>query len=1004
MDSEKWQRCKQIFQAALDLPRPERAAYARAAAGDDEELYREVASLLDSEQRSHEFLSQAAANYLAGPLAADSAAHGRLKPGDLLAGRYRIVRLLGRGGMGEVYEAEDLELRAPIAVKLVLPEIAAKPEILDRFKREVLLARQVTHPNVCRIFDLGYHAAAAGRITFLTMEMLSGETLAARLERSGRMTVAEAYPLVEQLAAGLTAAHREGIVHRDFKSANVFLAPGEAHGVRVKIMDFGLARAVNGSDSARTTLTVAGLMIGTPAYMAPEQIAGGEITPATDIYALGIVMYEMVTGVLPFAGDTPWIVATKRLREAPPSPRTHTPELDPLWEAAILRCLEQNPADRYQTAADVMRALSGERLPAPPKAPVPPRRRRPRSVMPAALAMAFLLAALGGYYFLHRQRPSPGSVAVRFGWHLTTLPPEQALSDVTFAAGSIDPLKVLMFGPSFLRSFEPGQAFAAPLAMSFPAAARAECAAGMWLIHDDRRHLTDWDVDKQQAHATYALPWPVTSAVCLDEKATRWGFLVDDAPSSRWIEYDLTANRTERTILLDGRYIKARAGPNGELVALIASRHISVRNLNSLQELFHDELGETLLDRWGSAWSASGRYFAVGFKQLVVYDVPARKRAAALTTAGWTSGIGWVGDDGLGAMDDRGRLYWTTDMRKGWQLKQEPPAPATYLANWIAPHNRWLALSSSGKAQELIWDYIAPPLLFDAAVSPLEIWSVAASPDGSKLAVSGKDPRIFIVDLRERRIVRTLEGHTDGVPFVKFPQAGRLISASDDKTLRLWDTDTGKLLKTVTGHQSLINAFAIGPDGHWLVSVSSDDKIKLWRLPELAPVRDLGATATAGAAVAFLPGDNTRILVSDWKGGVYLYAGQPPNWSLQQTRNINNKVVYMVCPSQNAWWAAAIVGDGQGLWRIPAGDLSKSVRISSEAPYYCSTSDDGRETAIQYSNRVELWSNSESKLTTTYAYAAKDGAAVAITSGTPAAVVAGFADGSVLAWPAKPAP
>ena len=381
MDSEKWQRCKQIFQAALDLPRPERAAYARAAAGDDEELYREVASLLDSEQRSHEFLSQAAANYLAGPLAADSAAHGRLKPGDLLAGRYRIVRLLGRGGMGEVYEAEDLELRAPIAVKLVLPEIAAKPEILDRFKREVLLARQVTHPNVCRIFDLGYHAAAAGRITFLTMEMLSGETLAARLERSGRMTVAEAYPLVEQLAAGLTAAHREGIVHRDFKSANVFLAPGEAHGVRVKIMDFGLARAVNGSDSARTTLTVAGLMIGTPAYMAPEQIAGGEITPATDIYALGIVMYEMVTGVLPFAGDTPWIVATKRLREAPPSPRTHTPELDPLWEAAILRCLEQNPADRYQTAADVMRALSGERLPAPPKAPVPPRRRRPRSVM-----------------------------------------------------------------------------------------------------------------------------------------------------------------------------------------------------------------------------------------------------------------------------------------------------------------------------------------------------------------------------------------------------------------------------------------------------------------------------------------------------------------------------------------------------------------------------------------------------------------------------------------------
>ena len=998
MDSERWQRCKQIFQAALDLPRPERAAYARTASGGDDELFREVASLLESEQRSNEFLSRAAANYLAGPLAADTAAGSRLNAGDLLASRYRIVRLLGRGGMGEVYEAEDLELRAPIALKLVLPEIAARPEILDRFKREVFLARQVTHPNVCRIFDIGHHAGAAGRITFLTMEMLSGETLAARLERAGALSTAAARPLVDQLAAGLTAAHGESIVHRDFKSANVFLAPDEAGGVRVKIMDFGLARAMSGSDSARTTLTVAGLMIGTPAYMAPEQVAGGEITAATDIYSLGIVMYEMVTGALPFAGDNPWIVATKRLQEPPPSPRTHVPGLDPAWETVILRCLERHPAARYATAADVVSALGGARTPVPPKSPVPPRRRVPRPILLALALVALLLSALGGYRFLHGPSHSAGSSAAQCGWHLTTLPPDPALSEATFAAGSIDPLKVLIFGPSFLRSFEPGQSIAAPLAMSFPAAARAECATGMWLIHDDRRHLTDWDVGQPHPRATFALPWPFTSAVCLDEKAARWGFLVDDGASSRWIEYDITANRTERTVPLDGRYIKARADSRGGLVVLIASHHISVRRLNSLQELFHDELGETLLDHWGSAWSASGRYFAVGFKQLVVYDVPARKRANVLTTAGWTSGIGWIGDQGVCAMDDRGRLYWTGDLHKGWQLTQEPPAPGTYLATWIAPHNRWLAVSISGNAQELIWEYVAPPLLFDAPVSPLEIWSVAASPDGSKLAASGKDPRIFIVDIRERKIVRTLEGHTDGVPFVKFAQAGRLISASDDKTLRLWDTDTGKLLKTVAGHESLINAFAISPDGRWLISVSSDDKIKVWQLPGLDPAKDLGVTATGGAAVAFLPGDNRHLLVSDWKGTVYLYAGEPPGWSLQQTRRINDKVIYMVCPSRNAWWATALDGDAQGLWRIPADDLAKSVQMSPEAPYYCSTSDDGSDTAIQYSNRVELWSNLSGNATATYAYAAKDGAAVAITSGSPA-VVAGFADGRLLAWP-----
>src|SRR6185295_15450304 len=208
--------------------------------------------------------------------------------GDRVAGRYRILRFVARGGMGEVYEAEDVELRGRVALKTIRPEIALDRQAIDRFKREIHLARQVTHPNVCRIFDLGYHRApAAGggpevEITFLTMEFLPGETLDKRL-RGGRMTPAQALPLVRQMATALGAAHAMGIVHRDFKSGNVALVPGrEGEGVRVVVTDFGLARGSAAGDTFASA-TATGHVVGTPAYMAPEQVEGKPVTAAADV-------------------------------------------------------------------------------------------------------------------------------------------------------------------------------------------------------------------------------------------------------------------------------------------------------------------------------------------------------------------------------------------------------------------------------------------------------------------------------------------------------------------------------------------------------------------------------------------------------------------------------------------------------------------------------------------------------------------------------------------------
>lgn len=279
-----------------------------------------------------------------------------LVPGELIGERFRIGRLIGQGGMGQVFEAHDLELDAPVALKVIRPEIARRPSSIERFKREVHLARQVTDANVCRVFDFFQVRSQSGAwgkdpppILFLTMELLEGETLAEHLRRSGPLSQRRALPLIRGMANGLDAAHRVGVVHRDFKSSNVLLV--DEADTRVVVTDFGLARAGQPAKGAPRPVG------GTPAYMAPELAAGKVATAAADIYSLGVVIYEMLTGTLPFPNDpseaVQWLAAP-----APPSPRCYKPGLDPIWEAAIMRCLDRRPERRFSRATEVAEALA----------------------------------------------------------------------------------------------------------------------------------------------------------------------------------------------------------------------------------------------------------------------------------------------------------------------------------------------------------------------------------------------------------------------------------------------------------------------------------------------------------------------------------------------------------------------------------------------------------------------------------------------------------------------
>jgi eukaryotic-like serine/threonine-protein kinase len=288
-----------------------------------------------------------------------------LRPGELISGRYRVGALLGEGGMGEVYEVLDLELDEKIALKTIRTEIASDETAVARFRREVQLARRVTHPNVSRLFDVGSariaDATGAERnLMFVTMELLRGETLSERLDRCGKMATTEALPIVQQICAGLGAAHQAGVVHRDFKSANVMLVDDDRSGrTRAVITDFGLARAAGSGEK----LTTDGQMMGTAAYMAPEQFEGDDISPAADIYALGVVMYKMLSNALPFSATTPIQAALARLQRPPQPLRDHLPDIDRRWEAVINCCLSRDPRERFASADAVSRALIDSSVP-----------------------------------------------------------------------------------------------------------------------------------------------------------------------------------------------------------------------------------------------------------------------------------------------------------------------------------------------------------------------------------------------------------------------------------------------------------------------------------------------------------------------------------------------------------------------------------------------------------------------------------------------------------------
>ena len=283
------------------------------------------------------------------PTAIRAVGGDQLRPGAVFAGRYEVKEILGAGGMGVVYRAFDRELQEPVAIKTLKSEaMAGGTAALDRFKQEIRLARKIAHRNVVRTYDLGEQNG----MYYLTMEYVEGTSLKQLIVSRGKLPVAVTLTVGKQLCRALEVAHSEGVIHRDIKPQNIVVEPSGF----LKVMDFGIARLANPPKGKG--LTEAGTSIGTPDYMSPEQLSGAELDSRSDLYAAGVVLFECVTGKLPFEAETTWALVAKHLEEEPPDPRTTNSEVPGSLAVVILKAMAKKPADRYTSASEMHDALA----------------------------------------------------------------------------------------------------------------------------------------------------------------------------------------------------------------------------------------------------------------------------------------------------------------------------------------------------------------------------------------------------------------------------------------------------------------------------------------------------------------------------------------------------------------------------------------------------------------------------------------------------------------------
>jgi WD40 repeat protein/serine/threonine protein kinase/class 3 adenylate cyclase len=739
-----------------------------------------------------------------------------------IATRYELLGELGKGGMGIVYRARDRETGDLVALKVLRPELAFDDQVMGRFKSEVRVARRITHKNVCRLYDLG----RAGDTYYITMEMVEGDSLRQILQRSGAMHPRKGVSIALQICNGLREAHAQGVVHRDLKPENVMIDETGS----VKLMDFGIARSSLGIHQ-----TAAGMVIGTPAYMAPEQVRGEQVDQRADIYALGHILYEIFTGSPTFKANTAMEVVFKQIQELPRRPREVQPTVPLHIEAAIIRCLEKDPANRFQTVEELEAALQGSpeqqaALGGAYPTPVP-------SLQDAGTDATMVATPTGA-----QTRPTAPAYAP------TGVPTSQATVVQTPPPRVATPLPTQAQSATQMASSPAATVTAAPPVAVPPARPKSNANAiaiaavaiivlvgiaggGWWFIRSKMQQVTQAPPTEQAAQTPAQQPAEPGNPPPTESEPAPPASSGSPSPGSTSPSPAPTSGTPAPT---PGNAEAPAPSPTPaapEPTPAPPPAAAPVRPLPSYD--FARPLAGHTAAVTSVSFSADGRLLASGSadKTVRIWEIGSASMLKVLKGhSGNVTSVSFSGDNQLIASASLDKTVKLWDAGSGSELATLPKESVPVLVVAFSPNSRLLATATQNGEVKL-WDSGGPRGLaaFDAHDGPVH--AMAFSPNGGILATAGRDGKVRLWQMTSGNPIRTIAAHEDAVMAVAFSPDGRtLASASEDKTVRLWDASSGRVLQTLTGHEDGVDGLAFSADGRVLASGSADKTIKLWEV------------------------------------------------------------------------------------------------------------------------------------------------------------------------------
>ncbi len=706
-------------------------------------------------------------------------------------GKYKILEEIGRGGMGAVYKAHDPFLDRTVAIKLLAPHLVLEPGFVERFLREARAAGRLQHPNIIPVYDVGQE----GSNYYFVMACLPGASLKQRIAQKGRLEPVEALPILRQLADALDYAHGKGLVHRDVKPANVMF---DERGQAV-LMDFGIVKAVEES-----RLTGTGASVGTPHYMAPEQVKGAEVDARADQYALAIVAFEMLTGNVPFDATTTTAVLFKQVNDPPPSICKLCPDLPRAVEGVMNRALAKSPDKRYATCGEFVKALEPALAQAvtKPRKPVE-KKPKPKPTPPPVPARPVEPPAPKPTVHLEA-KPAPAPKPV-------VAPAREARKMPWPLMGAGLAVLVIVALVIIVASGKTGPATPTPMAAIQPSSTATPAPTSTLqqtpMLTGTPMPPTQTPTLAPTLRASTPVPQPAAvialNSISQVTKLAEWNagaYKTAFSPDSKLLAlgrsalslWDVSSGRELRTFSESTNVAQSVAfSPDGTLLASGMDSNVKLREVSSGHELrgFHIRILRAV--QWPAlcvAFSPDGSMLAAGARQGIL------------------------------------QLWDVVSGRELRNLSVSTPDAGDVRSIAFSPDGQMLASVLGGEVK--LWQVSSGRELRTLAKDEGSTSSVAFSPDSKLLATGSK--RSVLWDVSSGRELRILYGHADQVQSVAFSPDGELLaSGSWDKTIKLWEVASGRELLTLP-HTSQVMSVVFSPDGKLLASGAADGTVRVW--------------------------------------------------------------------------------------------------------------------------------------------------------------------------------